>query len=413
MSLPVTPTRRAGLKRLQDFLPNSGSKYAQNRNSDYGPGERGNVSMLSCHLRRRLILEHEVIDAVLDRYAPSTAEKFIQEIFWRGYFKGWLELRPTVWAAYRRDVAALSEEMSSNHDLSNRYNQAINGTTGIVCFDAWVQELIETGYLHNHTRMWFASIWIFTLKLPWQLGADFFYRHLIDGDPASNTLSWRWVGGLHTRGKTYLARPNNIEKYTAGRFAPYGQLATSAPPLAEDGPHPKRALPTVDTECQAGPVGLLITEEDGYTENLFKEFKPVAGIALLAARARSPHAIGVHAQASEEEALKDAVARAQDYFQCSFRSPHEPDDWAGTLVEFAKAQGLQTIVTAYAPVGPVAEKLSSARACLAEHNVMLRELRRAYDDLTWPHATRGFFGLKKKIPNILEELKRMSAPRFL
>jgi deoxyribodipyrimidine photo-lyase len=66
-----------------------------------------------------------------------------------------------------------------------------------------VQELVETGYLHNHARMWFASIWIFTLRLPWELGADFFLRHLLDGDAASNTLSWRWVAGLHTKGKHY------------------------------------------------------------------------------------------------------------------------------------------------------------------------------------------------------------------
>ncbi len=69
---------------------------------------------------------------------------------------------------------------------------------------------MATGYLHNHARMWFASIWIFTLRLPWELGADFFLRHLLDGDPASNTLSWRWVGGMQTMGKTYLARADNI-----------------------------------------------------------------------------------------------------------------------------------------------------------------------------------------------------------
>ena len=75
--------------------------------------------------------------------------------------------------------------------------------------------------------MWFASIWIFTLRLPWALGADFFLRHLIDADAASNTLSWRWGAGLQTVGKTYLARTENIARYTNGRFAPRG--------LAHDG----------------------------------------------------------------------------------------------------------------------------------------------------------------------------------
>ena len=413
MAFPFTPTRHAGLQRLQNFLPNSGSRYAQNRNSDYGPGNHSNVSMLSGHLRHRLILESEVIDAVLDRYAPSTAEKFIQEVFWRGYFKGWLEQRPTVWKAYRRDVAALSADLEGHTDLAHRYHKAIEGETGIDCFDAWTQELVETGYLHNHTRMWFASIWIFTLKLPWQLGADFFYRHLIDGDPASNTLSWRWVGGLHTRGKTYLARPDNIEKYTAGRFAPDGQLASGAPPLEEDELHPKRTLPLAAAEFQPEPVALLVTEEDGYSEDLFRDLKPTAGIALLATQARSPHPIGAQAQNFAVNALKDAADRAANYFQCPINSPLEPDDWGAALEEFATEQGVQTIVTAYAPVGPVAEKLRAARCRLAKQGITLHEVRRVYDDLTWPHASSGFFNLKKKIPDILEELQRVSAPRLL
>ena len=71
--------------------------------------------------------------------------------------------------------------------------------------------------MHNHARLWFASIWIFTLKLPWELGAAFFLEHLHDGDPASNTLSWRWVAGLHTKGKNYVASADNIEKFTDGK----------------------------------------------------------------------------------------------------------------------------------------------------------------------------------------------------
>ncbi|MCK7502530.1 MAG: hypothetical protein MZW92_81430 [Comamonadaceae bacterium] len=87
--------------------------------------------------------------------------------------------------------------------------------------------------LHNHARLWFASLWIFTLELPWALGADFFLRHLLDGDPASNTLSWRWVVGLQTPGKIYLARADNIARFTAGRFPAVTGLATAARPLRE------------------------------------------------------------------------------------------------------------------------------------------------------------------------------------
>ena len=81
--------------------------------------------------------------------------------------------------------------------------------------------------------MWFASIWIFTLKLPWQQGAAFFLEHLLDGDSASNTLSWRWVAGLQTKGKHYLAKSWNIEKFTENRFTNI-QLNESAVPIIEN-----------------------------------------------------------------------------------------------------------------------------------------------------------------------------------
>ena len=192
------PSREEGLRRLQDFVPRSGRAYAASRNHDFGPDVRTNVSLLSPYVRHRLIGEWEIAEAVLSRYALSTAEKFIQEVCWRTYWKGWLEQRPEIWQRYMSDVARLMREVEADPARREAYRRAVCGETGIACFDAWVQELRGTGYLHNHARMWFASIWFYTLKLDWQLGADFFLRHLLDGDPASNTLSWRWVCGLHT-----------------------------------------------------------------------------------------------------------------------------------------------------------------------------------------------------------------------
>ena len=71
-----------------------------------------------------------------------------------------------------------------NLKIITNYKNAIDGNTNIECFNEWVNELKENNYLHNHARMWFASIWIFTLELPWQLGAEFFMKHLYDGDAA-------------------------------------------------------------------------------------------------------------------------------------------------------------------------------------------------------------------------------------
>ncbi len=145
------------------------------------------------------------------------ARKFLQEIAWRTYFKGWLEHRPQVWTTYCEDRDAEFVRLADQPSLRRRYEAAVTGQTGIACFDHWAKTLTSQGWLHNHARMSFASIWLFALDLPLELGADFFLQHLLDGDAASNTLSWRWVGGLHTPGKTYLATQSAIETCTAGR----------------------------------------------------------------------------------------------------------------------------------------------------------------------------------------------------
>ncbi len=173
------------------------------------------VSKLSPWIRHRLVTEQEVLARILGAHPTAETISFVQEVFWRSYFKGWLEQHPSVWDRYLVSLDIALE------NLGNDYSEAISGRTGIACFDHWCAELIQTGYLHNHARMWFASIWIFTLRLPWELGAAFFLIHLIDGDPASNTLSWRWVGGLHTKGKTYLASASNIARFTNGGLNPW------------------------------------------------------------------------------------------------------------------------------------------------------------------------------------------------
>ncbi|MFM2045584.1 MAG: hypothetical protein RLY86_4160, partial [Pseudomonadota bacterium] len=169
LAIPA-PSRSAGLDRLHTFLPRAGRLYAGTRNHDHGPGDRSNVSCLSAHVRHRLVTESEVIQAALSAHGFAGAEKFVQEQVWRTYWKGWLELRPGVWADWQAGLAAARHRMEREARLADRYGTALAGRTGIDAFDAWVGELSTTGYLHNHARMWFASIWIFTLRLPWELG---------------------------------------------------------------------------------------------------------------------------------------------------------------------------------------------------------------------------------------------------
>ena len=193
------PTYKEALNRKIEFLNSGLNEYSEFRNYDYGPEERKNVSGLSPYITHGLIDIVDLAQECINLLGEKKSEKYIAELFWGIYWKGYLELRPSIWTSFKEDLEILRD--NRNEDL---YLKAVVGETNISCFNDWVHELRTYSYLHNHTRMWFASIWIFTLKLPWQLGAAFFMKHLYDGDIASNTLSWRWVAGIHTINKAYF-----------------------------------------------------------------------------------------------------------------------------------------------------------------------------------------------------------------
>ena len=390
------PTRNAGLERLDKFAARTGAHYASQRNYDYGTFHRSSVSALSPWIRHRLITEEEVLIKTLARHSPIAALKFIQEVFWRGYFKGWLEQHPSVWIHYQSGLQAALRTLEHDAVRNLDYSEAIAGRTGIACFDHWCSELETTGYLHNHARMWFASIWIFTLRLPWELGADFFLRHLVDGDPASNTLSWRWVGGLHTKGKTYLARPSNIAKYTNGRFEPNGQLAANATPLVEGFEH--AFVPFSAPKSQSPNIHLLlVTAEDCHPET--SKMGAPAGVIGLTGTSSSEQSDRV--TAFRKGAVEDALERSG-----SAGATYLPGtNWAETIIDAAASAGTKDVVTSWAPIGPTASNLASARPHLERAGIRLHQIHRAYDRHTCPHASKGFFKLKKKIPTILRELE--------
>ena len=394
MSWP--PTRAEGLARLEAFAPFMGRHYASQRNYDLGPQKRGNVSVLSPYIRRRLVTEEEAVRAALAAHSPEEAEKYVQEVFWRSYWKGWLEHRPEVWADYRRGRDAALETMDRR--MTKAVAAAEEGRTGIACFDAWAEELVETGYLHNHARMWFASIWIFTLHLPWHVGADFFLRHLLDGDPASNTLGWRWVAGLHTKGKHYAAQGWNVAKFTHQRFHPT-DLNETAEPLEETfdagAAMPVRdALPYDPTR----PTVLLITDEDCQPETLGFDLSTLRGTATVQTTAeRSPLPVSDGVSRFDRDALADAAARVGGATALILPRGRDLAEWA------VRAQATQ-IVTAFVPQGPVRDWLDSILPALTEAGITLAEVQREWDTAVWPYATAGFFKVKKKIPRLIGEL---------
>lgn len=346
-----------------------------------GPGKHDAVSRLSPYIRTRLITEEEATRAVLREHSPRAAEKFLQEVAWRTYWKGWLEMRPEVWTDYRAGLSRIEK--------STDYRKAVAAKTGIDCFDHWVRELVETGYLHNHARMWFASIWIFTLELPWYLGAEFFLKYLLDGDPAANTLSWRWVAGLHTKGKHYLARASNIEKFTGGRFNPAGKLNETASAIGEDRIFERKELSLPANVAPRGRTGHLMFPED------LAEAPGGVG-EIVATAAYLPPVQRTTSRVTEflEGAINDTLNRSQGtLLDGPFQS---------ALIDWMSSEKLDSVVISRPTVGPTRDFLDEQG--LPENCV---SFVRAWDRLLWPLATAGFFKLKKELPEIHSSL----APR--
>ena len=375
-------TRSAALTRLDAFVPQAGSTYAARRNFVAADGDYRDVSRLSAALRRRVIGEDEVVRAVISAHPFDHADKFITEVFWRTYWKGWLEARSGVWAQ-ALEAASLQQ---ADPAIARTMAAAIEGRTGIAAFDHWAKELAETGYLHNWARMQVASIWTFTLGLPWQSGAMWTYDRLIDADPASNTLSWRWVAGLHTAGKAYLADAGRIAMMTGGLLHAEG-LASEAripqqAPLASSVPLRKPLAPD-----PAKPTLVLITPEDCSLEMVL----PVLDVRAVATARDAVPSI------TDRIALTDALARAAAYWRCP------SVDYADNLAGLARAYGCTQVVTGYAPAGQVAVTMSNLAPALAAQGIALAEHQREWDRLAWPHCTKGFFQLKSRIADLLRQ----------
>ncbi len=401
--LPQTEaSREEGLRRLEAFLPHAGGRYTEWRNHDFGPTGDNAVSALSPWLRHRLISEPEVIQQVMNEHGLEAAEKYIQEVCWRSYWKGYLERRPVHWSDYQQQCQRDREAASKDRQLAQRLRQATSGETGIECFDAWVGELITNGYLHNHARMWFASIWVFTLELPWALGADFFLRHLLDGDPASNTLSWRWVAGLHTQGKNYLARSNNIARFTNGRFNPHGQLNEDADSPAGFEKPPLEPSPEPATWQITGETGLLITEEDLTPEQCFGKPEWPLALAVQTTQWRSHEPISEPVRRFAHTGLMDALTRssaAQQIGPAPIQTTADTHPLCATL----KAAGVERLLTPWVPIGPTRDGLTLLRKALAEVGITLEMVPRRWDTAMWPAATHGFFRFWKAARPQLED----------
>lgn len=406
-SVVSRPTRRDALQALAAFVPKAGKEYTRWRNYDLGPDRHEHVSQLSPYIRSRAVTEPELIRAVLTQHSPYAAEKFIQEVCWRTYWKGWLELHPGIWTSYQHSLPTLLERYKDHP----QYKSAVAGDTSSPALNAFARELIDTGYIHNHARMWFASIWIFTLELPWELGADFFFRHLLDGDPASNTLSWRWVAGLQTPGKTYVARATNIETYTEGRLGLNERLQEQpAPPALVDLPAPESLQPN-DPPPNCERVAWVMHEEDtSIYQWLYPDSSPPVAVALL-------EPTGIHRAAGLNPNIGEFRNRLLEDAGQAFEALNVPahrfdlnstNNWDPWIRKYC----IEAVAWARPSVGLWNAPLAQLRQDLERIGVKVHEQRHPWDDLLYPFATRGYFRFKKQLPIALKAAReRIDCPR--
>ena len=370
-------TKVAALNKLNNFVEKNLSEYSKLRNFDFGPENRTNISGLSPYITHGVINEKEIIIKSLSKFSFSKNEKFIQEVLWRTYWKGWLELRPNVWTDYVAELNKIREEYKDNQN----YKNAIDGKTNIECFNYWVKELKENNYLHNHTRMWFASIWIFTLELPWQLGAEFFMQHLYDGDSASNTLGWRWVAGIQTQGKHYLASEWNIKKFTNNRFNSI-KLNENAPPKV--------------SEKTYSIVKQDFSNKNIDDENLFI-FENSLSFETTDFQNHKFKKIYIISNKNENRSIKlsEKVIKFKSLLISDQKQRLENNSINCEVVDISEVKNInEKVIALYPTVGENLDYLNS-------NNLKIDFLYRKLDQYSWQYCNKGFFNFKNYIPKII------------
>ncbi len=370
-------SKAAALNRLNNFVEQNLSEYSKLRNFDFGPEKRTNISGLSPYITHGVINEKEVIEKSLSKFSFSKNEKFIQEVLWRTYWKGWLELRPNVWTDYLEELNKIREEYKDNQN----YKNAIDGKTNIECFNYWVTELKENNYLHNHTRMWFASIWIFTLELPWQLGAEFFMQHLYDGDSASNTLGWRWVAGIQTQGKHYLASEWNIKKFSNNRFNNI-KLNENAPPKV--------------SEKTYSIVKQDFSNKNIDDENLFI-FENSLSFETTDFQNHKFKKIYIISNKNENRSIKlsEKVIKFKALLIDDQKQRLENNSINCEVVDISEIKNInEKVIALYPTVGENLDYLNS-------NNLKIDFLYRKLDQYSWQYCNKGFFNFKNYIPKII------------
>ena len=371
-------SRSEALDKLRKYIESDISNYNAKRNFDFGVTNRSNVSCLSPYITHRLITEYETAKLVLKKYPFQKVDKFIQEIFWRIYWKGWLELRPKVWNDFIDDLKTIKED--------DNYLKAINAETEITCFNDWINELKNFNYLHNHTRMLFASIWIFTLRLPWQKGAEFFMRHLYDGDAASNTLSWRWVAGIQTKGKNYLAQTWNISKFTNNKYKNVKVNETALPII--DKREYKISPIQINNNQELNDYLIIFENETFVNLSEIKKYKKIFFVLI----------------SNDSRSLK--LSKKVIDFKKSIINSQLNDIKEIELLDENSFTNFTLTFKSFDVMYPsIGENLSFLKRLVKKSHLKINYITRKEDEFCWKFSNKGYFNFKSNIPIILSTFK--------
>ncbi len=187
------------IKRIENINP---IEYAHTRNFINGA-----VSYLSPYISRGVISPSSIVELLKEKgYDFEQMQKFIQELAWREYFQRvWQHLEDDMFEDIRHRFTGIQHRQMPI--------ALLKASTSINALDAGINSLYNSGYMHNHLRMYTASVACNIAKANWQLPAQWMYYHLLDGDLASNTCSWQWVAGTFSA-KQYFCNQENINKYT-------------------------------------------------------------------------------------------------------------------------------------------------------------------------------------------------------
>ena len=375
------PSREFAIEQLDKFIEKNLIEYSKLRNFDFGPDRRSNVSCISPYVNHGVVNESEIINKSLKKFSFIKNEKFIQEVLWRVYWKGWMELRPKVWTDFLNDL----NEIKIKYQNNENYLNAINGKTNIDCFNYWVDELKKYNYLHNHTRMWFASIWIFTLELPWQLGAEFFMKHLFDGDSASNTLGWRWVAGIQTKGKHYSAQEWNIKKFTNNKFEKIKLNENSLPKT--DG----REYSIINKEFIDNAISeekkLLVFDNNLSFENTEFANKNFKKIFLV-----------LNGKETRKIKLSEKVLNFKKFLIHDQEIRLKQKSISCEIINIEELKNINEDIYALYP--SVGENLDYINSINIKN---IKFLYRKIDKYSWKFCNKGFFNFKNYIPKIVQE----------